>query len=155
MKKAAKEEHDAIGIPEDQVAECKTMFDGTWRKRGYASLQGAVAVISAVTGKCLDYEALNKKLMKDDIMSGCLGGYTQNNCEAINHLIWSRCPQISHSGRDHLDAAVAAAVVAFNDGLARVLSHVGINPESHMLLGLSARDRKRKKRYSTLSRLKQ
>ena len=89
-----------------------------------------------------------KKLTNDDIMNGCLGNYTQNSCEAINHLIWSRCPKISHSGRDHLDATVAAAVVAFNDGssgLARVLSHVGINPGSNMLLGLSARDCKRKR----------
>ena len=40
--------------------ECKTMFDGTWRKRGFSSLQGAVTAISAKTGKCLDYETLNK-----------------------------------------------------------------------------------------------
>ena len=61
-------------------------------------------------------------------------------------MIWSRCPKIS--GRDHSDAPLAAAVVAFNDGssgLARALSHVGINPGSHMLSGLSARDRKRKR----------
>ena len=28
----------------------------------------------------------------------------------------ARCPKSKHSGRDHLDAAVAGAVVAFNDG---------------------------------------
>ena len=36
------------------------MFDGTWRKRGFSSLQGAVTAISARTGMCLDYETLNK-----------------------------------------------------------------------------------------------
>ena len=35
MKKAAEEEHGILQIPEDEVAECKAMFDGTWRKRGY------------------------------------------------------------------------------------------------------------------------
>ena len=60
MKKAAKEEHDALNRPEDQVIESKAMFDGTWRKRGYYSLQGALAAISAVSGKRLDNEALNK-----------------------------------------------------------------------------------------------
>ena len=55
MKAAAMEEKS-----KDEVEECKAMFDGTWRKRGYSSLQGAVTAISARTGKCLDYETLNK-----------------------------------------------------------------------------------------------
>ncbi len=40
----------------DEIEECKAMFDRTWRKHGYSSLQGAVTVISAKIGKCLDYE---------------------------------------------------------------------------------------------------
>ena len=36
------------------------MFDGTWRKRGHSSLQGAVSCISARTTKIIDYEGLNK-----------------------------------------------------------------------------------------------
>ncbi len=36
------------------------MFDGTWRKHGFSSLQGAVTATSVKTGKCLDYEILNK-----------------------------------------------------------------------------------------------
>eukprot|EP00795_Rhopilema_esculentum_P005687 gene5687-10932_t len=123
---------------------------GTWCKYNKALLQKKLfkhknPLPTAIVD---EIRPIYKKLTNDDIMNGCLGGYTQNSCEAINHLIWSRCPKISHSGRDHLDAAVAAAVVAFNDGssgLARVLSHVGINPGSNMLLGLSARDRKRKR----------
>ncbi len=60
MSKGAKEEHDILGIPGNGVAECKAMFDGTWRKRGYSSLQDIVTAISAESGKCLDYEAMNK-----------------------------------------------------------------------------------------------
>ena len=33
MQKAAKEEHDALGLPDDEIMECNTMFDGNWRKR--------------------------------------------------------------------------------------------------------------------------
>ncbi len=89
-----------------------------------------------------------ERLTKDDILKGCLGGYTQNNREAINHLVWARCPKTKHSGRDHLDAAVARAVVAFNDGsngLTRVLMHMGIEPGTHMMAGMSSRYKKRKR----------
>ena len=360
MEKAASEEHEILGFPKDKVTECKAMFDGTWRKRGHSSLQGVVTAISAETGKCLDYEALNKvcfgcarwskqessaakdnwfashrcavnfigsasamepegvkriynrsedsrklqytgyigdgdsksfssikasrpyagkditkyecvghvqkrmgtalrklkaqkgkqklrdgrtiggigrltngridklqvyyglairrhkfdvdgmkkevwaglyhsassdenpqhqncpkgpnswckynlalleskpfkhpsplpsaiadelisiyqRLTQDDIMQGCVGGYTQNNCEAINHLIWARCPKSKHSGRDHLDAAVAGAVIAFNDGnvgIANVLRHLGIDPGQNMMSAIVKRDCKRKR----------
>ncbi len=60
MKKAADEDHIAAGLQLEETVECNAMFDGTWRKRGFSSLQGGVTAISAVTGKCLDYETLNK-----------------------------------------------------------------------------------------------
>ena len=63
-----------------------------------------------------DLTSLYQRLTQDDIMQGCVGGYTQNNCEAINHLIWARLCISKQSARDHLDAAVAGAVIAFNDG---------------------------------------
>ena len=91
-----------------------------------------------------ELEPIYEKLTRDELMNGCLGGYTQNNCEAINHLIWSRCPKTTHSGRDHLDAAV----VAFNDGssgLAGVLIYMGVEPGNNMIHGLSKRDSKRKR----------
>eukprot|EP00795_Rhopilema_esculentum_P005715 gene5715-10967_t len=84
MKKAAKEKYHAIGIPEDQVAECKAIFDGTWPKRGYSSLQAAVTTISAVTGKCLDYEALNKVCFGCSRWQKKSGGPEKDNWKA-NH----------------------------------------------------------------------
>ena len=44
-----------------------------------------------------ELKPIYQKLTKDDIMKGCLGGFTQNNCEAINHLIWARYPKSKHS----------------------------------------------------------
>ena len=55
-------------------------------------------------------------LTKDSILEGCLGGFTQNNCKSLNHLIWARCPKTFFSGRNHLDAAAVAAVIVFNEG---------------------------------------
>ena len=60
MYRAAVEEHTVCGADVNNVVNCRVMFDGTWRKRGRSSLQGGVTAISAATGKCIDYEPLNK-----------------------------------------------------------------------------------------------
>ena len=60
MEKAAHEEHKMLGSPLNEIVECKAIFDGTWHNRGHSSLQGVVTAISAETGKCLDYDTLNK-----------------------------------------------------------------------------------------------
>eukprot|EP00795_Rhopilema_esculentum_P005681 gene5681-10923_t len=54
-RKAASGEREGAAI-----AECKAMFDGTWCKRGFSTLQGAVTCILAKTGKGLDFETSNK-----------------------------------------------------------------------------------------------
>ena len=58
-----------------------------------------------------------RRLSSKEMLKGCLGGYTQNNCETINHLIWLRCPKSMFSGRDRLDSAIKGSVVVFNEGL--------------------------------------
>lgn len=68
MQSAAALEHDLGGAAVDTIMNCKAMFDGTWRKRGHSSLQGGVTGISVESGKCLDYEPLNK------ICKGCAFG---------------------------------------------------------------------------------
>ena len=60
LSRATKELHEHLKAPLNEVVNCRTMFDGSWRKRGHSSLQGTVACISTDTGKVLDYEALNK-----------------------------------------------------------------------------------------------
>eukprot|EP00795_Rhopilema_esculentum_P006810 gene6810-12400_t len=242
MRDAAKEEKDQ----ETNHTECNVMLDGTWRKRGFSSLQGAVTAISAKTGKCLDFETLNKvchgcstwkskpdcpekekwlaehncttnyhgsapamepegvkriflrseelhqlqytgyigdgdskaynnaalksesynhskplpkavmevlkpiyeRLSKDSVLEGCLGGYTQNSCESLNHLIWARCPKTMASGKVHLDCAAAAAVIVFNSGnmaMCGVLEELGVEPGRHTAHILQKLDRKRVK----------
>lgn len=67
MKKAAAEI-----IIETKSNECGVSVDGTWQRRGYTSLNGCVAAISADTGKVVDIEVMSsycmicKKLHKDD-----------------------------------------------------------------------------------------
>ena len=47
MAEAATELREARGVTSDKLVDCRTMFDGTWRKRGHSFLQGAVTCISA------------------------------------------------------------------------------------------------------------
>lgn len=43
----------------EPIANVTASFDGTWQKRGYASLNGVVTGIS--NDKCIDYEVLTKR----------------------------------------------------------------------------------------------
>ena len=61
-------------------------------------------------------------LSKDDLLSKCLHGKTQNNNESINNVIWKKCPKTTYVSRKHLEIAVNSAVIEFNDG------NVGIKP---------------------------
>ena len=48
------------GMQNDNVCDISASFDGTWQRRGYASLNGVVSAISIDTGKCLSYDCLTK-----------------------------------------------------------------------------------------------
>lgn len=77
MAKAA-EELKKEAFYSDGDLETAVTVDGTWMKRGYSSLHGVVAAISADTGKVLDFEVESKfchicarNLHTDDNMSEC------------------------------------------------------------------------------------
>ena len=61
MKAAAVQiRHENLGdeYAEDNIANIDISADGTWQRRGYASLNGAVTVIGMDNGKCLAFQAL-------------------------------------------------------------------------------------------------
>ena len=86
MAEAAPELREARGATSDELVDCRTMFDGTWRKRGHSSLQGAVTCISADTGKVLDYEGLNKVCHK------CARFSDQESSKYQNFIANHKCP---------------------------------------------------------------
>ena len=97
-----------------------------------------------------------ESLTKQDLLEGCLGGYTQNNCESLNHLIWARCPKTIASGRDFLDSAAASAVLAFNDGnmvISSISKGLGIEPGHNTMSALSKLDKNRESVRATKKRL--
>ena len=57
MENAAKE----LRLGTDNITNVAVSCDGSWQKRGFASFNGLVNVISVETGKCLDYRVLTKK----------------------------------------------------------------------------------------------
>lgn len=62
-----------------------------------------------------------EQLSSDDLLTRCLGGYTQNSNESFNALVWSMAPKSISSGKTVLDIAVDLAVIVFNDGLFSVM----------------------------------
>lgn len=50
---------DAV-LHDDGDRDIGAMFDGTWQKRGYSSLNGLIVASSIDTGKILDIECLSK-----------------------------------------------------------------------------------------------
>ena len=65
----------------DKVITCGFSVDGTWQKRGYASLNGCVAAISIDTGKILDIEAMSR------YCKGCQK-HEKDNRDSPDHLLW-------------------------------------------------------------------
>ena len=55
-------------------------------------------------------------LSSDELLSKCLHGRTQNSNEAINHMIWQKCPKNIFVQRDVLEMAVNSAIITFNEG---------------------------------------
>lgn len=63
MADAAQEVREVAGVTcedADDVVDTSISCDGTWQKRGFSSLNGAVAVISIETGKVLDVEPMSR-----------------------------------------------------------------------------------------------
>ena len=54
MEAARKQVRDLVGASSDEVVDVLVSCDGTWQKRGYSSLFGAVFIIAHTTGKVID-----------------------------------------------------------------------------------------------------
>ena len=66
MKAASDEIHEELlgdNFDEDTVVDVDISADGSWQNRGFSSLNGFITIISLLTGKCLSYDAMAKKLV--------------------------------------------------------------------------------------------
>ena len=60
-------------------------------------------------------------LSKDMLFKRCVGGFTQNNDESINQLIWKITPKIHPAGSIIVKIAALIAVCIFNEGILALL----------------------------------
>lgn len=92
--KASKETHELIASKSNlvtNVTDCRVSFDGTWQKRGHASINGVVTAISGENGKCLDTYVMSKHCKGCVIWNGKENqiGYIEwlsNHQCSINHV---------------------------------------------------------------------
>lgn len=62
-----------------------------------------------------------EELSREDLLTRCLGGYTQNSNESYNAALWSIAPKTIHSGKKVVDIASDIAACNFNDGLTSIM----------------------------------
>ena len=76
-----------------------------------------------------EIEPIFRDLSKDDLLSICLHGRTQNANEAFNPVVWEKCPKSVYAGRSTVELGVCAAVLCYNEGaegVVNVLDNLGI-----------------------------
>ena len=58
-----------------------------------------------------------QNLCNDELLSRCLDGTTQNPNEAVNQIVWKKCPKDTFISKMILEIGAASAVINFNDGM--------------------------------------
>ena len=89
--KLAGEECYELTKSKEEVRNCKVLIDGTWQRRGFSSLNGAVTAISPDNGKCLDVHVLSK------ICKSCQHWIKQRNHPLFDKWEAEHICQINHS----------------------------------------------------------
>ena len=87
-------------------------------------------------------------LSKDELLSKCLHGQTQNANESLNNIIWLKCPKRVYVKRSTLEMGVNAAVLEFNEGansLSRVIQQYSIEDGIFMTAGSDKKNKSRVK----------
>jgi hypothetical protein len=107
--KASKETHESIvsksSVLQPDVKDCIVSFDGTWQKRGYASINGVVTAISAENGKCIDTHVLSKNC------KGCVMWNGKENKPGFDRWLSKHQCSINHVGSSgSMEAAGAVEI---------------------------------------------
>ena len=57
-------------------------------------------------------------MSSDELLKRCLKGVTQNQNEALNSILWKKCPKSVFCGKQKLTACTAQSVIQWNQGAA-------------------------------------
>ncbi|XP_066584404.1 uncharacterized protein [Prorops nasuta] len=107
------------------------------------------------------YEAIKpvyEELSNDNLLTRCIGGYTQNRNESFNSTVWALAPKSISSGKIILDIATNIAVCVYNNGFASILHMIltmGMKIDAHrMKLAECSRSRSAKEARSSLKTIR-
>ena len=95
---------------DEKVVDVDISADGTWQKRGYASLNGAVTIISIDDGKCLAFEYTTKRC------KGCEMWEGKQTSEGYDKFIATHECAINYEGSAGVMEAVGV-VRCFNNSI--------------------------------------
>ena len=99
---------------DDNIVDTGISVDGTWQKRGFTSLNGAVTAISIETGRILDVEVMTR------YYQGCINiEKLKENADLYEHLKLDHVCKFNHEG-----SAGKMEVV----GMERIFSRSNKNP---------------------------
>ncbi|XP_044575161.1 uncharacterized protein LOC123258969 [Cotesia glomerata] len=111
---AAEEEKQFTNIENDlqDTTDVSVSGDGTWKKHEYTPLPDEVLIAM---------KPIYDDLSKDELLERCVGGFTQNNNESFNQLIWKITPKILPAGSKIVNIAALVAACIFNEGTSALL----------------------------------
>ena len=149
MQKAVKAIwHHYASTAENQMHECCPEGNDSWCKWQKDQTNGTSSfkpknVAPAVTQEILPtFEAL----WDENLLQSVLEGLSQNNNEALNHLVWDICPKEKFAGPETVETACALAVCMFNSGaktLQSVLKGLHLETGEHCRSGFTTIDQQR------------
>ena len=90
-----------------------------------------------------------ERLSNESLLSHCLPGFSQNNNESINSLVWARAPKHKYYGPIKVEMAVIGAVLQFNEGASGkhlVMAKAGISWGEQMPRGSHLSSKKESER---------
>ena len=91
-------------------------------------------------------EPVFRRLSSESLLRRCLPGFSQNNNESINSLVWMRAPKHKFYGPQRVEMAAIGAIVQFNEGASGkhlVMEKAGISCGKHSERGSAQKDTKR------------
>lgn len=94
----------------------------------------------------LQIKPIFQDLARPELLRRCLHGGTQNACESLNSVIWSRLPKTTFIMKKTLEIGVYEAISTYNEGnIARlhIFSKLGISPGENCVARMKQVDMRR------------
>ncbi|XP_023313561.1 uncharacterized protein LOC111693327 [Trichogramma pretiosum] len=122
----------------------------SWCKWQKAKAQGTLKKFthnSSIPEAIMDeIEKTYEELSKPELLVKCIGAFSQNVNESLNHLLWKYVPKKQWSGGTILNIGAFIAVSTFNDGktaLLKIMKELDIQPGPNAIEFMKQSDDKR------------